>query len=305
MKAVRVNEWGKPVQLEEVPQPKPADDQALVRVHAASINPFDAAVHAGYMAAMAKTPLTLGSDYSGVVVSVGKGFNGLKPGDEVYGVEVLGSGTFAEYTTPKTNEIALKPKSVDFVQASTVPLPAMAAWLSLFEKAQFQGGERILIHGVAGAVGGFAAQLAKQKGAYVYGTDVPEKAQHATDLGVDRFIDVSTERFEDVAKSVDIVLDYVGGETMGRSYNVLKRGGQYVTTLMMDTPQEEPDKLGIHSTGLGAYPRPEILAEVAKLIDSGKLDVFVNRAFPLAEAQAALEHRFTTKTPGKVVLTVL
>lgn len=305
MKAVRVNEWGKPVQVEDIPQPKLTDDQALVRVHAASINPFDAAVQAGYMAAMATPPLTLGSDYSGEVVAVGKNMTGVKTGDSVFGVVVLGSGAFAEYITPKANEIALKPKSLDYIHASAVSLPSMAAWLSLFDKAQFRGGERILIHGVGGAVGGLAVQLAKNKGAYVYGTDIPEKAQHTARLGVDRFIDVKSERFEDIVKDVDIVLDYVGGETMDRSYNVLKPGGRYVTTLLMETPQEEPAKRGIHSTGLGAYPTTEVLSKVAELLDAGVLNIFVNRTFPLAEAQAAMEHRFMTKAPGKVVLTVL
>ena len=138
MKAVRVNEWGKPVQLEDVPQPKAADDEALVRVHAASINPFDAAIVAGYLASMVTPPLTLGADYSGEVVEVGKNVTHVKPGDAVFGVIPARTGTFAEYTTPKASEIALKPKSLDHNHASTIPLPAMAAWQSLFEHGGFQ-----------------------------------------------------------------------------------------------------------------------------------------------------------------------
>jgi len=305
MKAARLNEWGKALELEDIPQPEPNDDEVLVRIHAASINPFDAAVQAGYMAAMAATPITLGSDYSGEVIEVGKNITGIKPGDAVYGVVVLGSGSFTEYTIPKANEIALKPKSLDYIQAAAVPLPAMAAWISLFDKAQFKGGERILIHGVAGAVGGLATQLAKTKGAYIYGTDLPEKAEHAAKLGVDRFIDVTKERFEDVVENIDVVLDYVGGETLARSYSVLGSGGRYVTTMSLDTPQEEPVKRGFLSTGLGAYPRADVLAQVADLIDAGKLSIFVNRTFALNEAQAAMEHRYMTKAPGKVVLKIL
>ena len=305
MKAVRVNEWGKPVQLEDIPQPKPGHDEALVRVHAASINPLDAAVMAGYMSFMATTPLTLGVDFSGEVVEVGKDVTHVKSGDAVYGVVPLRSGTFAEYTTPKAYEIALKPKSLDHIHASTIPLPSMAAWQSLFEHGQFKDGERVLIHGVAGNVGGLAAQFAKSKGAYVYGTDIPEKARHVAGLGIDRFIDAKNERFEDVVENVDIVLDFIGGEFMERSYSVLKSGGRYVTALAMQTPQEEAEKHGFRSTGFGAQPRAELLAQVADLIDAGKLKVFVNRTFPLAEAQAALEYRYMTKVPGKVVLTVL
>lgn len=306
MKAVRVNEYGKPVQIEDMQKPKAANDEVLVRIHAASINPFDSAVAAGYLSFMTTLPLTLGADFSGEAVEVGKDVTHVKPGDAVYGLVPARSGTFSEYATPKANEVALKPKSLDHIHASTIPLPAMAAWLSLFEHAQFQDGERVLIHGVAGAVGGLAAQLAKSKGAYVYGTDIPEKAKHVAGLGVvDRFIDAKNERFEDVVENVDIVLDYIGGEFMERSYNVLKPGGRYVTSMTMQTPQEEPEKRGIKSVGFGAYPQAELLTKIADLVDAGKLKIFVNRTFPLADAQAAIEYRLTTKAPGKVVLTVL
>ena len=305
MKAVRVIEWGKPVQLLDIPQPKPGDDEALVRVHAASINPFDAAVLAGYLAYMATPPLTLGVDFSGEVIEVGKNVTHVKPGDAVYGVTPFGSGTFAEYTNPKAHEVALKPKSLDHICASTIPLPAMAAWQSLFEHGQFKDGERVLIHGVAGNVGSLAAQFAKSKGAYVYGTDIPEKAQHVAELGIDRFIDVSNERFEDVVENVDIVLDYIGGEIMERSYKILKPGGRYVTSMVLQTPQEEAEKRGFRSMGFGAVPRADLLAQIADLVDACKLEVFVNRTFPLEQAQAALEYRFSTKEPGKVVLTVI
>lgn len=305
MKAARVNEWGKPVQIEDIPQPKAADDEALVRVHAASINPFDAAIAAGYLSSMLTPPLTLGADFSGEVVEVGKNVTHVKPGDTVFGVIPVRTGTFAEYTTPKANELAHKPKSLDHNHASTIPLPAMAAWQSLFEHAKFKSGERVLIHGVAGNVGGLAAQFAKSKGGFVYGTDIPEKAKHVAGLGIDRFIDAKSERFEDVVENVDIVLDYIGGEFMERSYSVLKSGGRYVTALMMQTPQEEAEKRGFSSTGFGAQPRAELLAEIADLVDAGKLKVFVNRTFPLKEAQTAMDFRLTTKAPGKVVLTVL
>jgi len=305
MKAARVNEWGKPVQIEDIPQPKAADDEALVKVHAASINPFDAAIAAGYLSSMLTPPLTLGADFSGEVVEVGKNVTHVKPGDTVFGVIPVRTGTFAEYTTPKANELAHKPKSLDHNHASTIPLPAMAAWQSLFEHAKFKSGERVLIHGVAGNVGGLAAQFAKSQGGFVYGTDIPEKSKHVAGLGIDRFIDAKSERFEDVVENVDIVLDYIGGEFMERSYSVLKSGGRYVTALMMQTPQEEAEKRGFSSTGFGAQPRADLLAEIADLVDAGKLKVFVNRTFPLKEAQTAMDFRLTTKAPGKVVLTVL
>jgi NADPH:quinone reductase-like Zn-dependent oxidoreductase len=304
MKAARVNAWGTPIQIEDIPQPMPGNNEVLVRVHAASINPFDTAVLAGYLAFMATPPITLGTDFAGEVVAVGADITHVQPGDEVYGLVVLRSGTFAEYTTVQAHEISLKPKSLDYIQAAALPLPSMAAWQSLFDLAQLQSGERVLIHGVAGNVGGLAAQLAKEKGAYVYGTDIPEKASHSQRLGIDRFINAREERFEDIVEDVDIVLDYVGGDYLERSYTVLKPGGRYVTSLVAETPQEEPQRRGIRSLGFGSQPRADLLAEVAERIDAGKLNVFVNRTFPLDEVETAMAYRLQTTEPGKVVLTI-
>jgi len=304
MKAVRVNEWGTPVQTENVPQPIPSNDEVLVRIHAASINPFDTAVLAGYMSFMATPPITLGTDFAGEVVAVGADITHVEPGDAVYGLVVLRSGTFAEYTTAKAHEIARKPKSLDYIHAAAVPLPSMAAWQSLFDLAQLQSGERVLIHGVAGNVGSLALQFAKDKGAYVYGADIPEKAKFIQGLGLDRFINTQTERFEDIVEDVNIVLDYVGGDYLERSYSVLKSGGRYVTSLMMDTPQDEANSRGIRSLGLASYPRADLLAQVAEQIDAGKAKVFVNRTFPLDEVEAAMAYRLKTIEPGKVVLTI-
>jgi NADPH:quinone reductase-like Zn-dependent oxidoreductase len=304
MKAARLNDWGKALELEDIPQPKPNDDEVLVRVHAASINPFDAAVQAGYMQSMAKTPMTLGSDFAGEVVSVGSNITHLKPGDAVYGLSPLGPGAFAEYTIAKAHEVTHKPKSLDYIASSAVPLPSMAAWKSLFELLQVKSGERLLILGAAGNVGGLAVQLAKADGVFVYGVDIPEKAKHVQKLGIDQFIS-NQERFEDIVKDVDAVLDLVGGEFMDRSYSVLKPGGRYVTSLLMETPQEEPQRLGIRSMGLAAWPNADILAKMAERIDSGKVQVFVNRTFPLEQVNDAMAYRMETKAPGKVVLTIL
>ncbi|MHB8856284.1 MAG: NADP-dependent oxidoreductase [Bellilinea sp.] len=304
MKAVRLNDWGKALELEDVPQPQPKDDEVLIRIHAASINPFDAAVQAGYLQGMASVPLTMGTDFAGDVVSAGSNITHLRPGDAVYGLSPLGAGAFAEYTTAKAHEVTRKPYSLDFVTSAAAPLPTMAAWKSLFELLQVKSGERLVIHGAAGNVGGMAVQLAKAEGVFVYGTDIPEKAEHSQKLGIDQFISTE-ERFEDIVKDVDAVLDLVGGELMERSYNVLKPGGRYVTSLMGETPQDEPQRRGIRSMGLAAWPNSEILAKMAERIDSGNVQVFVNRTFPLEEANAAMAYRLQTKAPGKIVLTVL
>ena len=303
MKAMRLNEWGKPLDLEDVPQMKQNDDEVLVRIHAASINPLDAAIHAGYLQQMVHVPMTLGTDFSGEVVAVGKNITHLKPGDFVFGLSPFGPGAFAEFIIVKPNEVTQKPKSLDFISSAAVPLPATAAWTSLFDLLNVKKGERLLIHGACGNVGGIAVQLAKAEGVFVYGNDIPEKADHAKMLGVDVFISTQ-DRFEDIVQDVDAVLDLVGGEMMERSYNILKPGGRYVTSLVSDVPQEEPLRRGIKSMGLAAWPNSEILTKIAERIDSGAVSVFINRTFPLEETNAAMLHRMQTKAPGKVVLTI-
>lgn len=304
MKAARLNEWGKAIVIEDVDQPEPGDDEVLVRIHAASVNPFDNALHAGYLQGMASVPMTMGTDFAGEVATVGKNITDLKPGDEVFGSSPLGRGTFAEYVLVKPHELARKPRSVDYVSSAAVPLSSMAAWISLFDELQVQPGEKLLIIGAAGNVGSIATQLAKEKGVYVYGVDIPEKAEHILALGLDKFIP-HTEHFEDHVQDVNAVLDLVGGEMTGRAYNVLKPGGRYVTSLEAEPPQEEPNRRGIHSMGLGAFPRSEVLANMAEHIDTGRMRVAINRTFPLEEVNEAMMYRMQTRAPGKVVISLL
>lgn len=301
MRAMRLNNWGAAMELEEVPQLEPGDDEILVRVRAASINPFDAALQAGYAKDMANVPLTMGTDFAGDVADVGSNISHLNPGDAVYGLSPLGSGAFADYLTVKTHEVALKPQSLDYITSAAVPLPGTAAWIALFQQLNIKEGERILIIGAAGNVGSLATQLSKAEGLFVYGTDIMEKAEHGKKMGIDQFI-LADEPFEEIAEDVDVVLDLVGGEYTERSYDLLDLGGRYCTTLEMEPAQEEPQRRGIVSKGLAAWPNAEILAEIGKRIDAGELMVTVNRTFPLEEANAAMAYRFETREPGKVVL---
>lgn len=302
MKAIRIKQWGQPLQVEDIPQPTPGNDEVLVRVHAASLNPVDSSIVAGYLQSMLTVPMTAGIDFAGEVLSVGADITHVKPGDAVYGMIPRG-GAFAQYATPKSNEVNHKPTSLDYIQASAVPLPAMAAWQSVFDLAQLQEGERILIHGAGGSVGSFAVQLAKSKGAYVIASDFAAKKGLLQELGADQIIDAQAERFEEVIEPVDIVLNFATSELVQRSYSVLKSGGRYVTTLQQPPP-EEAERLGIRSSAVFAQPSSELLGQVASLFDAGKLKVLVGEIFPLHEAQSALERRQTTTTPGKVVLAV-
>lgn len=303
MKAVRINQWGQPLQIEDIAQPAPNSDEVLVRVHAASLNPVDSFVAAGYLQSMLTTPLTAGTDFAGEVVAVGAEVTHVKPGDAVYGMIPMRGGAFAEYVAPKAHEVAHKPQSLDYVQAAAVPLSALAAWQTLFDLAQMQSGERVLIHGAGGAVGSYAVQLAKDAGAYVIGSDIPEKAAFLRELGVDQIINALEQRFEDVVGEVDVVLNYANGDLLERSYNVLKSGGRYATTFEQP-PQEEAERRGIRSFGVFTQPSVRHLTTLAEVIDAGKVNVFVNRTFPVHEAQAAMEYRQTGTTHGKIVLTL-
>ncbi|RIK43019.1 MAG: NADPH:quinone reductase [Chloroflexi bacterium] len=302
MKAVRVKQWGQPLQLEEIPQPVPGNDEVLVRVRASSVNPIDGVIAAGHMQEMYSLPITLGTDFSGDVVSVGREANHVQPEDAVYGMS-LQRGTFAEFAAVKASGVARKPRSLDYVQAAAVPLTALSAWQTLFDLAKLQRGERLLIQGAAGGIGAFAVQMAKEKGAYVMGSDIPDKGDFLRELGTDQVIDAMGERFEDVVGHVDVVLDLVGRDLVERSFNVLSPGGRYVTTIGKPS-QEEAQKRGIEAHTTFTQPTVEELTQIAQLIDAGKLKVFIGRTFPLEEAAAALEFKQEGVTPGKVGIVV-
>ncbi|MCC6455614.1 MAG: NADP-dependent oxidoreductase [Caldilineaceae bacterium] len=302
MKAVRVNQWGQPVQLEEIPQPTPGADEVLVRVHASSINPIDGIIAAGHMSSMYTAPMTLGTDFSGEVAAAGGSVSHVKPGDAVYGMS-LSRGAFAEYAAVKAVGVAHKPKSLDDAQAAAVPLAGLTAWQTLFNLAQLKSGERLLIHGAAGNIGTFAVQLAKDAGAHVIGSDIAAKARFLRELGADQVIDAQSQRFENEVDHIDVVLDLVGRDLVERSFNILKPGGRYVTSAAQPS-QEEAERRGIKAYSTFTQPTVEELTKLAELIDAGKLKVFVGRTFPLAETQAALEFKPPADAEGKVIVLV-
>ncbi|NLF10859.1 MAG: NADP-dependent oxidoreductase [Anaerolineaceae bacterium] len=302
MKAMRIHAWGEPLRLDDVPRPEPGDGQILVRVRASSVNPIDYKIAEGAMKSMLSLPLTPGTDVAGEVVAVGSGIQHVKPGDGVFGM-LMNRGAFAEYAIAEQREVARKPRSLDFSQAAAVPVTALTAWQTLFELAQLQSGERLLIHGAAGGIGTYAVQLAKQKGAYVIGNDRADKEGYLRELGVDRAIDARTQRLQDAIGTVDVVLDLVGGDMVQRSLDVLGRGGRYVTPAGQP-PEEEAARRGIQAHGIFTQPTVRDLASIAEQIDAGRLRVVVSRTFPLEQAQAALDFKEEGETYGKVVITV-
>jgi NADPH:quinone reductase-like Zn-dependent oxidoreductase len=309
MKAARVHEYGGPevLRYEDVPRPVPAEGEALVRVHAAAINPLDWKIRAGYVKDWLPyaLPMIPGWDFSGVIESAGPGVEAWKAGDEVYGrPEISRDGAYAEYIAVRAQEIAFKPKSIDHVHAAAIPLTGLTAWQALFDVADLRAGQRILIHAAAGGVGAFAVQFAKWKGAWVAGTASSRNQGFLGELGVDQPVNYETSRFEDVVHGVDVVIDALAGETRERSWQTLKPGGVLVT-LLGPPPVEEGAAHGVRGAGLLVKPNAAQLNQIAGLVDSGKLKVFVDAVFPLAEAGKAHELSETGHVRGKIVLRVV
>ena len=311
MKAVRIHQYGGPevLQYEEAPRPKPQPGEVLIRVHAAGVNPIDWKVREGHLQDFFPHtfPLILGWDLSGVVEQVGAGpaaVGRFKIGDEVYSLpDPLRDGAYSEYIAVRESEVALKPKSLHHGHAAAVPLAALTAWQALFDTAKLEPGQRVLIHAAAGGVGHFAVQLAKWKDAHVIATASSKNHSVLRELGADETIDYTTQRFEDIAHNIDIVLDPIGDQTQERSWQVLKEGG--ILLSLVEPPSADKAKaLGVRAAFVASHPNGAKLAEIAEVIDSGNLKPIVNRILPLSEARRAHELSQTGHTYGKIVLRV-
>src|SRR3954454_16584914 len=311
MKAIRIHNYGGPeaLQYEVAPRPEPQAGEVLIRVHATGVNPIDWKVREGHMKDFwpHKFPLILGWDLSGVVEKLGPSpaaAGRFKIGDEVYSLpDPTRNGAYADYIVVRESEISLKPKSLHHPRAAAVPLAGLTAWQSLFETAQLQPGQRVLIHAGSGGVGHFAVQLAKWKGAHVFATASTKNQDLLRELGVDKAIDYTQQRFEDIARNVDIVLDTIGGETQERSWSVLKKGGNLVS-LVQPPSEEKAKELGVRAAFVAGHPSGAQLAEIAKIIDSGKLAPVIDRILPLSEARRAHEVSQSGHTRGKITLRV-
>ena len=307
MKAIRIHEYGGPevLTLEEVQRPTPGPGELLIRIHAASVNPFDWKVRAGHMKEFFPLtfPATLGWDISGTVAEAGPGVTRFEPGDDVY-VRLENGGGYAEYTVAKETIVARKPRTSDHVQAAAVPTAGTTAWQALFEVAQLSAGQKVLIHAAAGGVGNFAVQFAKAKGAYVNGTASSRNQSLLRELGVDQAVDYNQTRFEDVVRDVDVVLDTIGGDTQERSFKVIKKGG-ILLSIVQPPSEEQAAKHGVRALFYGAHASSSDLAEIAGLIDAGKVKTVVETVLPLTEARRAHELSQSGHARGKIVLQVV
>jgi NADPH:quinone reductase-like Zn-dependent oxidoreductase len=306
MKAVVAHEYGGPevLKYEEVPRPEPKENEALVRVIASGVNPADPLTLSGKYAREFGThlPLIPGYDIAGIVEKTGVKVTKLKAGDAIYGYPTFGGG-WAEYLTVTEGEVAAKPASLSFAEAAAVPMGALTAWQALVDVAQLRAGQTILIHGGSGGVGSFAVQIAKARGARVIATASTANQDLLKQLGADVAIDYTKTRFEEIAKDVDAVLDPVGKETLARSYGVMKKGG-IVMSLVARPDPVELEKRGIRGAAISVHPDADDLAEIAHLIDAGKIKPIVTQVLPLSEAIAAQQQAATHHTRGKIVLRI-
>ena len=308
MKAVRIHSYGGPevLKYEDAPRPELGTTDLLIRVYAAGINPIDWKIRMGRYKDRRpySFPLILGWDVSGVVEATGTGVGTFKKGDEVYSrPDIARNGAYAEYIAVKEADAAFKPRWIDHVHAAAIPLAACTAWQVLFDAAGLSAGQKILIPGAAGSVGSFAVQLAKWKGAYVIGTASGRNQSFLRELGVDMAIDYEKTRFEEVVRDVDVVFDTIGGDTQERSWQVLKKGGILVS-IAAPTSAEKAAAHGVRQAFVFMQPNASQLAEIATLVDSGKLKPVVGTVLPLSEARRAHELSETGHTHGKIVLRV-
>lgn len=317
MKAVRIHEFGgaEVLKLEEIECPVPAPDEILVKVYASGVNPVDWIVREGgndFLKPLLKLPMTIGWDAAGIVEETGSDVTEFKKGDAVYGIPNFpGDGSYAEYCAAKANQFALKPQSISFNEAAGIPLAALTAWTAIFEYGKLQAGQRILIQGASGGVGSFAVQFAKAKGAYVIGIASTNNLEHLKELGADEVIDYTSQKFEELVRDIDVVFDASplrDNDERMKSVSVLKEGGILVSVNVdfpfSDEITEALAKKNAKGELVANQPRQDWLAEIARLIDEGKVRVFISQVFPLEQVAEAHRESETWHVRGKLVLEI-
>jgi NADPH:quinone reductase-like Zn-dependent oxidoreductase len=308
MKVIRFHAYGGPevLQYEDVETPLVNSDEILVRVRSAGVSPFDVKVRQGlYKDFYGPLPHILGWDLSGDVVAVGTNVSSVKEGDAVFGyVDGHRMGeAYAEYAVLKKDEAARKSSHVSYHEAAAVAMNGLTAWQALFDTAHLTEGQRVLIHAAAGGIGHLAVQFAKWKGAYVIGTASAKNRQFVLSLGADECIDYVTTPFESAVQDVDLVLDTIGGDTLRRSFSVVKKTGVIVTVVDFEGIKEAA-RYGVNGLTVFVKPNTKQLSEIGHLLEQGKLKVQIGKVFPLQEARKAHVLCETGHGSGKIILTI-
>ncbi|MDR3611843.1 MAG: NADP-dependent oxidoreductase [Ignavibacteriaceae bacterium] len=309
MIAVQINSFGGYEKLtinNNATKPTLAANQVLVEVYAASLNPVDKGIAAGYLKDMVHLPATLGGDFSGVVVQVGEGVSDFKIGGRVYGQAIVlngGSGSLAQFVAANAGNTALQPNHISFTEAASLPLAGVSALQALEEHIKLKAGQKILIHGAAGGIGSLAVQIAKSLGGYVAATASSKDKDYVKGLGADLVIDFRSEKFEEMLKDYDAVLDLVSGETTNKSLKVLKQGGIIVSLLAPADP-ELAKKLNVTAIGQLTNTNTQYLIRLAELVSTGKVKTQIDKVFPLNQTLEALKHLGEGHPRGKVVIKI-
>ncbi|MFJ3987928.1 NADP-dependent oxidoreductase [Streptomyces sp. NPDC090032] len=286
--------------LTELPSPHAAENDVIVRVHAAGFTPGELAWPGTWTdrAGRDRTPSVPGHELSGVVTELGYGTTGLTVGQRVFGLtDWTRDGSLAEYTAVEARNLAPLPADVDHVTAAALPISGLTAWQGLFDHARLTTGQTVVIHGAAGGVGSLAVQLAREAGARVIGTGRAADRDTAGALGVDAFLDLQAERLEDIGQ-VDVVFDVIGGEILDRSTALIRPGGTVVTIAHPVAVHPEDGR----AVFFVVEPDRARLVDLATRLRDGRLKPVVGAVRPLAEAPAAFAP--DRRTSGKTIIRV-
>lgn len=327
MKALAIENYGKKPNFLDFPMPKINNDEVLVEIYAASINPLDTKIRKGELKLLLKykMPLILGNDFSGKIVEVGTSVTKFKVGDEVYGRPRANKmGTFTEYLSVNQEDIALKPKNLSFEEAASIPLVGLTSYQALHDILRIEKGHKILIHAGSGGVGTFAIQLAKHMGAFV-ATTASDGSDLVKSLGADKVINYKTEKFEHSIRDYNAVLDTIGGATLERSFVTLKKGGKIVSISGIPNGRFAKEngfssfkktlfsiasykltklekKHNVQYTFLFMKHSGEQLKILTKMLESEVIKPTLDKVFIFEDAQKALEYAEAGRAKGKIVL---
>jgi NADPH:quinone reductase-like Zn-dependent oxidoreductase len=332
MKAFALTRYGKTnsVAAVERAQPDVGDNDVLVQIHAASVNPLDLKIRNGELKPLLpyKLPIVLGNDLAGVVVKAGAQVRGFKAGDAVYAKPRQDRiGAFAEYLAIDESDVAPKPERLDMAEAASLPLVALTAWQALVEKAHVQPGQKVLIHAGSGGLGSIAIQLAKHLGATVATTTSAANSGWVKDLGADVVIDYKTQDFAAELSGYDVVLDTQGGQTLQKSLQVLKPGGTVISVAGPPDPvfasefganwvlvqamralsfpiRRKAKRHSVTYSFLFMTANGQQLRELGALVDAGVIRPVLDRVFPFDDTLAALSYVDGGRAKGKVVVTL-
>lgn len=304
MKAIRIHEYGdaSTLRLEEVPPLSPGNDQLLVHVREAGVNPIDWKIRQGYLKDAMPTsfPLTIGQDFAGEVVGIGDSVNNFEVGARVFG---FAHGSYAEYALAPVSTVAMMPSSMDFATAAALPTAGSTALQLVRDVVGAKPGMTLLIQGAAGGVGSYASQIAVHLGAQVIGTASDRDIEYLKSIGVDEIIDFKHERFEDKVHGADAVIDLVGGDTLNRSYAVVKKGGVIASTVQA-LDESRARNAGIRAVHVVMKRSAAALTELARFVQQGVVKPRVGDTMSLADARKAQELSEQGRTHGKVILKV-